>query len=203
MSCPRSACTSPTRSVTPTAPQKYPNSRSLQRSPWNCSWLQTFWIAKNYGYNVVASHTFRIFEYLNSFAITSFETLFLHLAFCRNFISIKRFHFNVINWYGWLHHLAQNLTNAPPAYIFPHLSSLIKTCLVRTLLLVASFVLFKVHMTLTHSAKAWIKLSMVQFGQTQLKQGHKKLQDDYQIKDVMNSVQTILLSPRKHAVLLF
>lgn len=46
MSSPRSACISPTRSVTPTAPQKYPNSPSRRRSHWNCSWLQTFWIAK-------------------------------------------------------------------------------------------------------------------------------------------------------------
>lgn len=32
---------------------------------------------------------------------------------------------------------------------------------------------------------------MVQFGQILVKQGHKKLQDGCQIKDVMNSVQTI------------
>ena len=46
--CSRCACISPTRWGTQTAPQRFPNFPSSQKSLSNYSWQQTFWIAKNF-----------------------------------------------------------------------------------------------------------------------------------------------------------
>lgn len=57
------------------------------------------------------------------------------MAFCSKLIGIKGFHFNLSNGYGRLHPSPKNVMNVPPALeIFRHLSILIKTCLVSTLL---------------------------------------------------------------------
>jgi len=141
-SCPRSACILPTRSVTPTAPQKYPNSPSLRRLRWNCSWLLTFWIAKVTEIMWTLKPFFFFFEYLTCFAICfiwhSFHHLlfffvcFLLFALC--FLSypwnLKKKRMKRVIW-KWQ---AKNGVIAPSSTdIFPHLSMLIKTYLVSTL----------------------------------------------------------------------
>lgn len=125
MSSPRSACISPTRSVTPTAPQKYPNSPSHRRSHWNYSWLQTFWIAKVAKIMEKKLKTFLVvfffssfFEYLTCFAIHFIwkENNPFSLVCCC-FISIKRWHFNMLNGYSRMWHMCPPRNLSSPHHL--------------------------------------------------------------------------------------
>lgn len=105
-SSPRSACISPTRSVTPTAPQKYPNSPSRRRSHWNYSWLLTFWIAKVAKIMERKLKTFLVVFFFFFFWVFNLFCYSLHMknnpfsVVCCCFISIKRWHFNMLNGYS-------------------------------------------------------------------------------------------------------
>lgn len=134
MSSPRSACISPTRSVTPTAPQKYPNSPSRRRSHWNYSWLLTFWIAKVAKIMERKLKTFLVVFFFFFFWVFNLFCYSLHMknnpfsVVCCCFISIKRWHFNMLNGYSRMWQMCP-----PPPEISPHHTILIKTYLVSTL----------------------------------------------------------------------